>query len=135
MIHCPEVDTDMRKSFEARDTPRELAKPPTKKKNKPMSKSEQEQKIELLKSREREFANRQGSGSQEPVMPSKFLCRRNIFPSTDLLQRWKPKIPSPVGMRILIQRRNNRINRIVYSVLKNLRYISSASPPQSPFRL
>ncbi|TVY90313.1 Bromodomain-containing factor [Lachnellula willkommii] len=70
MIHCPEVDADMRKSFEARDTPRELAKPPTKKKNKPMSKSEQEQKIELLKSREREFANRQGSGSQEPVMPT-----------------------------------------------------------------
>ncbi|TVY43926.1 Bromodomain-containing factor [Lachnellula subtilissima] len=70
MIHCPEVDADMRKQFEARDTPRELAKPPTKKKNKPMSKSEQEQKIELLKSREREFANRQGSGSQEPVMPT-----------------------------------------------------------------
>jgi bromodomain-containing factor 1 len=74
MQYAPEVDAEMRKQFEARDTPRELAKPPSKKKNKPMSKSEQERKIELLKSREREFA-RQGSGSQEPVMPSKFLLR------------------------------------------------------------
>lgn len=62
----------MRKQFQARDAPRELAKPPHKKKNKPMSKNEQEQKIELLKSRASEF-ERHGSGSQEPVMQSKLF--------------------------------------------------------------
>lgn len=70
--YVPHVDDEIRQQFTQRDpAPRELAKPPSKKKNKPMSKSEQEQKIELLKQRQNEF-ERQASGSQEPV-PSKFL--------------------------------------------------------------
>lgn len=66
MQHCPEVDAETRKNFIERDQPRELAKPPAKKKNKPMSKSEQEQKIELLRNKANDF-DRQNSGSQEPV--------------------------------------------------------------------
>ena len=51
------------KEEEPRNTP---AKPPAKKKNKPMSKSEQERKIEEL-TRINSAFERQASGSQEPL--------------------------------------------------------------------
>jgi bromodomain-containing factor 1 len=50
------------------EAPAKLAKPPAKKKNKPMSKSEQERKIEQLEGTLETF-QRHASGSQEP-MPS-----------------------------------------------------------------
>jgi bromodomain-containing factor 1 len=46
--------------------PAKLAKPPAKKKNKPMSKSEQERKIEQLAGTLQNF-QRNASGSQEPL--------------------------------------------------------------------
>ena len=46
------------------------AKPVQKKKNKPMSKNEQERNIQHLKNSVQAF-ERQGSGSQDPVIPSK----------------------------------------------------------------
>ncbi|KAH8687708.1 hypothetical protein BGZ60DRAFT_522358 [Tricladium varicosporioides] len=67
MHHAPEVDAQVRKQFAERETPRALAKPPAKKKNKPMSKTEQERKISQLTANLDNFA-RQASGSQEPVM-------------------------------------------------------------------
>jgi len=52
-----------------KEAPRPSARPPQKKKNKPMGKNEQERKIELLKNSVQEF-ERHGSGSQEPVIPT-----------------------------------------------------------------
>ncbi|RDL39237.1 uncharacterized protein BP5553_03577 [Venustampulla echinocandica] len=69
MEYAPEVDQQVRRQFEEREAPRALAKPAAKKKNKPMSKTEQERNIETLRSRVQEF-ERQGSGSQEPVIPT-----------------------------------------------------------------
>ncbi|TAQ90092.1 hypothetical protein B7494_g1601 [Chlorociboria aeruginascens] len=69
MKYAPEVDKDVRKALQERDNPRALAKPSQKKKNKPMSKGEQERKIEHLKNSVQAF-ERQDSGSQEPVMPT-----------------------------------------------------------------
>ncbi|KAH8811825.1 hypothetical protein F5884DRAFT_291950 [Xylogone sp. PMI_703] len=69
MRHAPEVEAMVRKQMQEKEAPRSLAKPPPKKKNKPMSKSEQERKIEHLKNSVQEF-ERHGSGSQEPVMPT-----------------------------------------------------------------
>lgn len=51
------------------EAPAKLAKPPAKKKNKPMSKSEQERKIEQLAGTLENF-QRNASDSQEPL-PSK----------------------------------------------------------------
>jgi bromodomain-containing factor 1 len=67
MEHAPEVEAGLRQVQDERETPRAVAKPPQKKKNKPMSKSEQERKIEHLTRVQREFQQKQGSGSQEPV--------------------------------------------------------------------
>lgn len=67
----PGIEDEARALLEDKeeDPPREtLAKPPPKKKNKPMSKNEQERKIEELTRINNEF-ERQASGSQEP-MPS-----------------------------------------------------------------
>jgi bromodomain-containing factor 1 len=50
-----------------RENPRALAKPASKKKNKPMSKYEQERKIEQLKSSVQQFEKQ---GSHSPVLPS-----------------------------------------------------------------
>ncbi|KAF4637575.1 hypothetical protein G7Y89_g498 [Cudoniella acicularis] len=69
MEYAPEVDAQVRKQFQERETPRVPAKPATKKKNKPMSKNEQERNIEKLKNSLESF-ERQASGSQEPVMPT-----------------------------------------------------------------
>ncbi|TVY81022.1 Bromodomain-containing factor protein [Lachnellula suecica] len=80
-LHAPEIGEDIRASYDQRDTPREPAKPASKKKNKPMSKNEQEQKIELLKNRANEFA-RQASGSEEPVYPSIEPSHNNQSPES-----------------------------------------------------
>jgi bromodomain-containing factor 1 len=71
MQHAPEVEAQVKRTLAERDAPRAPAKPAPRKKNKPMSKTEQERKIEQLKSSVQEF-ERQGSGSQEPVLPSKW---------------------------------------------------------------
>lgn len=70
IIHAPEVERDVRAAMNERDNPpRVSAKPAPKKKNKPMSKNEQERNIQHLKNSVQAF-ERQGSGSQEPVIPS-----------------------------------------------------------------
>lgn len=63
----PHILADTQKSMEARDGPQQAVKaaPAQKRKNKPMSKGEQERKIEMLKNKQQEF-ERAGSGSQEP---------------------------------------------------------------------
>lgn len=72
MKHFPEVEPRLRKASLEKEIPQTFAKPASKKKNKPMSKHEQERKIEQLKNTMQQL-ERQGSGSQEPVLPSKFL--------------------------------------------------------------
>lgn len=68
--YAPDVEAEIRKQMVEREAPRTLAKPAQKKKNKPMSKTEQERKIEQLRNSVQEF-ERHTSGSQEPVIPSK----------------------------------------------------------------
>ncbi|EHK98445.1 putative Bromodomain-containing factor 1 [Glarea lozoyensis 74030] len=70
MEYAPEVDATVRAQFAEKEAPRTLAKPAPKKKNKPMNAGEQEAKIEALKNKMGQF-DRQGSGSQEPVLQSK----------------------------------------------------------------
>jgi bromodomain-containing factor 1 len=79
MKHAPEVEAEARAMMDEKEdeVPAKLAKPPAKKKNKPMSKSEQERKIEQLEGITAKF-ERQASGSQEP-MPSKHF--HSIFMS------------------------------------------------------
>lgn len=71
--HAPEVEAEIKKSMMEKESPRTLAKPAPKKKNKPMSKTEQERKIEQLRNSMQEF-ERHNSGSQEPVLPSRLTC-------------------------------------------------------------
>lgn len=71
--YAPDVEAAIKKQMSEKEAPRTLAKPATKKKNKPMSKTEQERKIEQLRNSMQEF-ERHTSGSQEPVLPSKFTC-------------------------------------------------------------
>ncbi|CAD6500943.1 BgTH12-06646 [Blumeria graminis f. sp. triticale] len=69
MKHVPELEAQIRDSMssEPRQATR-TAKPATKKKNKPMSKHEQERKIEALTNLDSEFS-RAGFGSLEPTVP------------------------------------------------------------------
>ncbi|XMA07754.1 hypothetical protein WAI453_000545 [Rhynchosporium graminicola] len=72
MKHSPEVEASIRKSIQARESPKAPAKPPPKKKNKPMSSFDQERNISILQQKmgtlERQTS---GSRSQEPtVMPT-----------------------------------------------------------------
>jgi len=69
MQYAPEVDATVRAQFAEKEAPRALAKPAPKKKNKPMKAGEQEAKIEFLKNQMGQY-DRQGSGSQEPVLES-----------------------------------------------------------------
>ena len=69
--YAPDVEGRVQKQFQEREPARPPTKSATKKKNKPMSKHEQEQKISQLSKTLNDF-ERQSSGSQEPVMPSKF---------------------------------------------------------------
>lgn len=68
--HSPDTEVQVRARYAAKQSPEELARPPAKKKNKPMTKHEQERKIEELRGKVQQF-ERQGSGSQDPVMQSK----------------------------------------------------------------
>lgn len=69
--HSPSTEATIRKQILEKEAPRNhMAKPAAKKKNKPMGKQEQERKIEQLSDRLQQF-QRQNSGSQEPVLPSK----------------------------------------------------------------
>ncbi|KAG9232200.1 Bromodomain-containing protein [Amylocarpus encephaloides] len=70
MTYAPAVDASIREAMQEREVPRAPAKPVSKKKNKPMNKDDQEKNIEILQNRLKDF-DRQGSGSQEPVMQSK----------------------------------------------------------------
>jgi hypothetical protein len=69
MKYAPDVDATVRAQFAEKEAPRALAKPAPKKKNKPMNAGEQEAKIEALNKKLGQF-DRQGSGSQEPVLQS-----------------------------------------------------------------
>lgn len=73
MKYAPEVEVNLKKAMAQREKPQAPAKPAQKKKNKPMSKFEQEAKIEQLTSLKQQF-ERQDSGSQEPVIPSESTC-------------------------------------------------------------
>ncbi len=69
MQYAPEVEATIKKQMRERESPRAVAKPAPKKKNKPMSKSEQESKIAQLRQTALAF-ERHSSGSQEPPLPS-----------------------------------------------------------------
>ena len=71
--YAPDVEVAIKRQMMEKESPRTLAKPAPKKKNKPMSKTEQERKIEQLRNSMQEF-ERHNSGSQEPVLPSKLNC-------------------------------------------------------------
>ena len=62
--------------------PRVAAKPAPKKKNKPMSKNEQERNIQHLKNSVQAF-ERQGSGSQDPVIPSETPRLMAVYSETN----------------------------------------------------
>lgn len=79
--YAPEVEAAIKKQMLEKEAPRTLAKPAPKKKNKPMSKTEQERKIEQLRNSMQEF-ERHTSGSQEPVLPSK-LTRSHMWSSAN----------------------------------------------------
>jgi bromodomain-containing factor 1 len=66
MKYSPEVHEAQKKSMEEKLPARTLAKPAQKKKNKPMSKNEQERNIEHLENLTAQF-ERQNSGSTEPI--------------------------------------------------------------------
>ncbi|KAE8452864.1 hypothetical protein EG329_013136 [Mollisiaceae sp. DMI_Dod_QoI] len=68
MKYAPNVQEDIRKSMVS-DNPKPQTKAAPKKKNKPMSKYEQERNIDAL-NKTLENYERHGSGSQEPVMPT-----------------------------------------------------------------
>ncbi|PQE30033.1 hypothetical protein CJF32_00009453 [Rutstroemia sp. NJR-2017a WRK4] len=64
--YAPDVESAVKESYEKKEEPRVPAKPLQKKKNKPMSKGEQERKIAELRNKMQEFRGA-GSRSQEPV--------------------------------------------------------------------
>lgn len=68
MKHAPEVEAGLRSSMLEHSSPR-AARPPTKKKNKPMTKSEQERKLDQIKGTMESF-KKANSQSQEPIMPT-----------------------------------------------------------------
>jgi bromodomain-containing factor 1 len=63
---CPDLEAQLKKEKYESEPARAPARPPQKKKNKPMSSTEQERNIKKLKDKQLEF-ERHGSGSQEPV--------------------------------------------------------------------
>jgi bromodomain-containing factor 1 len=70
---APEINAGLKQSLleQGRESP-QAARPAPKKKNKPMTKSEQERKLEQIKGTLDTF-KKANSQSQEPVIPSKFL--------------------------------------------------------------
>ncbi|KAI9644250.1 transcription initiation at TATA-containing promoter protein [Ciborinia camelliae] len=66
--NLPHIEAALREARQDKqEEPRVAAKPAQKKKNKPMSKMEQERKIQLLKDKVQDFNRGQGSASQEPI--------------------------------------------------------------------
>lgn len=66
--HAPECEANIRATHQdKKEEPRAPAKPPQKKKNKPMSKFEQERNIALLKEKMQTYERGPGSASQEPI--------------------------------------------------------------------
>lgn len=74
MKHAPEVEEAIKRTIQNRESPKAAAKPPPKKKNKPMSSVDQERNIKVLEQKLGTYqrAISSGSHSQEPVMRSKF---------------------------------------------------------------
>ncbi|KAL2071262.1 hypothetical protein VTL71DRAFT_12497 [Oculimacula yallundae] len=70
MKHAPEVEASIKKAIQARESPKAPAKPPPKKKNKPMSSVDQERNISILQEKMGTLQQRQASGSrsQEPAV-------------------------------------------------------------------
>lgn len=85
-----------------RESPK-LARSAPKKKNKPMSKHEQDRKIEHLQGAMASF-DKSGSRSQEP-MPCKLIPHDHIS-NTNCNQLLNDKSQNPVVMKTLTQRRN-----------------------------
>jgi bromodomain-containing factor 1 len=81
--YSPETEADLRASYAPKGSPEEFARPAPKKKNKPMSKHEQERKIQALQQSVQQFEQRQSSGSQEPVMQSKLSPTKSHFQQTN----------------------------------------------------
>ncbi|KAH7351161.1 hypothetical protein BKA65DRAFT_525384 [Rhexocercosporidium sp. MPI-PUGE-AT-0058] len=70
MKHAPEVEEAIRKTIQNRESPKAAAKPPPKKKNKPMSSVDQERNIKVLEQKLGNYRASSGSHSQEPVLPT-----------------------------------------------------------------
>lgn len=73
MRYAPDVQENIQRNMAAEHNPKPQPKAAPKKKNKPMSKYEQERNIGALEKRLDAY-QRQSSGSQEPVLPSKSLA-------------------------------------------------------------
>jgi len=117
MEHAPEVQEQVKRQMQERESPRALAKPPPpKKKNKPMSKTEQESKIAALKDK-KDLFERHSSGSQEPPLPSKSF-RPWLFSTLIAPQPLSQKM-NPVVTRILILKRNEGISDCFASSFSN----------------
>ncbi len=72
MKYAPEIQDTIKKSLQDRESPRAVAKPAPKKKNKPMSSADQERNIKALQDKLGDYSRASsGSHSQEPVMPSR----------------------------------------------------------------
>jgi bromodomain-containing factor 1 len=88
MQYAPDIQANIEKNMQADHQPKPQAKAaPKKKKNKPMSKYEQERNIQTLEKTLEEYG-RASSGSQEPVLPSKsipvsFVFSTNEFPAVE----------------------------------------------------
>lgn len=71
MQHNPEVQESVKRTMEERESPRVVAKPAPRKKNKPMSKDDQERNIKTLQQKLGTYERASsGSQSQEPVLQS-----------------------------------------------------------------
>ncbi|KAH7399924.1 hypothetical protein BKA64DRAFT_642081 [Cadophora sp. MPI-SDFR-AT-0126] len=71
MKHAPEVEDAIRKTIQGRESPKTAAKPPPKRKNKPMSSVDQEHHIKVLEQKLGTYQRQSsGSHSQEPVLPT-----------------------------------------------------------------
>ncbi|KAF7947344.1 uncharacterized protein EAE97_004593 [Botrytis byssoidea] len=67
-IHSPETVVNVKAQYQdKKEEPRAITKPVPRKKNKPMTKTEQERKIALLREKVQDFKKGPGSASQEPI--------------------------------------------------------------------
>lgn len=87
MQYAPDVQEGIKNTMAADSHPKPQPKAAPKKKNKPMSKFEQERNIDAL-SKTLNAYERQASGSQEPVLPSKFAkiimsCSTDQYPAVE----------------------------------------------------